>query len=93
MSEPEFYIDGNGKESIIEFNHFLIQTIRIPLKEEPSIIKIIQIALNICQYTGYGGKKQEWMTLENYLTKEDIIKINSQISKMKSSQNLIDILN
>jgi len=79
MFTPEFYIDGYGNKSIIEINHFVIQTVRIPLTEEPSIKKIIQIALNIGQYTGSGGKKKEWMHLENYLTKKNIQKMSSQI--------------
>ena len=43
MNIPEYTIDGYGNQSIIEINHFLIQTVRI--NEEPSIRKIIQIAL------------------------------------------------
>lgn len=76
---PEYTINGNGEQTIIEVNHFLIQTIRIPLNEEPSIRKIIQLALNIGQYTGSGGKKEEWMNLESYLTKENIQKLNEEI--------------
>ena len=72
MNIPEYTIDGYGNQSIIEINHFLIQTVRIPLNEEPSIRKIIQIALNIGQYTGSGGKKEKWMNLESYLTKDNI---------------------
>ena len=79
MYIPEYTIDGYGNQSIIEFNHFLIQTVRIPLNEEPNIRKIIQIALNIGQYTGSGGKKEKWMNLESYLTKENIRKLDSKI--------------
>ena len=79
MNIPEYTIDGYGNQSIIEINHFLIQTVRIPLNEEPSLRKIIQIALNIGQYTGCGGKKEKWMNLESYLTKKDIRKLDSQI--------------
>ena len=62
-------------------NHFLIQTIRIPLKEEPSLRKIIQIALNVGQYTGSGKPKEKWMNIDNYLTKDDICRINSKLNK------------
>ena len=61
---------------IIEINHFIIQTIRIPLTEEPSIKKTIQL-LNIVNIQ-IGGKKK-WMKLENYLTKNNINKINNRI--------------
>ena len=81
MLLPEFYIDGYGDKNIIEKNHFIIQTIRIPLQEKPSLRKIIQIALNIGQYTGLGGKKEKWMHLTNYLTKKNIDLINSKIPK------------
>ena len=69
MNEPEYYINGYGEKHIIEMNHFLIQTIRIPLTEKPSLRKIIQLALNIGQYTGSGGVKKEWMNLNTYLSK------------------------
>lgn len=79
MNIPEYIINGYGDKTIIELNHFLIQTIRIPLLEEPNIRKIIQLALNIGQYTGSGGKKEEWMTLDYYLSKENIKHINSEL--------------
>ena len=49
MSIFEFGIDGNGRKIMIEKNHFIIQTVRIPTNERPSIRKIMQIALNIGQ--------------------------------------------
>lgn len=79
MLQPEYYIDGYGNKGIIEKNHFLIQTIRIPLTEEPSLRKIMQLALNIGQYTGIGSNKREWMNLDNYLTKTDINNLSKQI--------------
>ena len=88
MLSPEYYIDGYGNKKIIEENHFYIQTIRIPLLEEPTLRKIIQIALNIGQYTGSNNKKEKWMKLDFYLTKESIKKINSQIPN-----NLLSNLN
>ena len=64
-------------------NHFLItKTIHIPLtKKKPSLRKIIQPALNIGQYTGSGGVKKEWMNLNTYLSKKNILKINNQLSE------------
>ena len=81
MNEPEYYINGHGEKHIIEMNHFLIQSIRIPLTEKPSLRKIIQLALNIGQYTGSGGTKKEWMSLDKYLSKNNISKINSQLNE------------
>lgn len=81
MLMPEYYIDGHDEKHIIEKNHFLIQTIRIPLTEEPNLRKIIQLALNIGQWTGSGGKKENWMKLHSYLAENDIIYLNSKIPK------------
>jgi hypothetical protein len=47
MLLPEYTINGYEEKIIIENNHFIIQQVRIPLNEKPSIRKIIQIALNI----------------------------------------------
>ena len=52
LFRAEFYIDGYGNKNIIKINHFIIQTIRIPLTEKPTLKNIIQIAVNIGQYTG-----------------------------------------
>ena len=57
---PEFLIYPNGKQELIIHNHFIIQTVRIPLKEKPSIRKIIQLALNI------DNVKVEVLNLINY---------------------------
>ncbi len=81
MLLPEYVINGYGNQEIIEINHFLIQTVRIPLTEKPTIRKIIQIALNIGQFTGSGGKKKKWMNIDNYLSKENIKKIDSKLPK------------
>lgn len=79
LNIPEYYIDGNGNKKTIELHHFLIQTIRIPLTEKPSLRKIIQLALNIGQYEGIINKKEKWMRLDYYLTKKDIREISTKI--------------
>jgi hypothetical protein len=48
MSMEEKHANGTMNEK----NHFLIQQVRIPLNEKPSIGKILQIALNMGQYKG-----------------------------------------
>jgi hypothetical protein len=52
MKLPEYSINGKNEKIIIEKNHFLIQTVRIPLTEKPILRKIMQIALNNGQYQG-----------------------------------------
>lgn len=70
MNIPEFYINGFGKTQIIEKNHFLIQTVRLP-QGITSLKKICQIALNIGQYEGYTGITIENNNINNYLLKND----------------------
>lgn len=55
MSLPEYTIDGHEKKTIVAKNHFLIQTVRIPLSEPPTLRKIMQVALNVGQYQGKKG--------------------------------------
>lgn len=71
MSMPEFFINGHGNTEIIEKNHFLIQTVRIPKNEDPSLKKVCQIALNIGQYQGYTRKTIENSSIKNYLLNSD----------------------
>jgi hypothetical protein len=56
MALPEKTIDGYGKITMLELNHFVIQLVRIPHNEEPSIIKILQLAYNYGQYVGTREK-------------------------------------
>lgn len=61
-----------------ENNHFIIQQVRIPLTEKPTIRKIIQIALNIGQYKGSGGK----MIFDNigqFIYWKDIVELSKHI--------------
>lgn len=95
MILPEYYIDGYGNTNIIEENHFLIQTVRIPKTEKPSLRKIMQIALNIGQYLGYNTKylikfedikdyiniKDMNVELSGILSKTDIIKLEKKLEK------------
>ena len=50
-SNPEIV---NGE--IQELNHFVAQMIRIPLKDNFSAVKVLQIAFNFGQLVGKGGK-------------------------------------
>ena len=52
MLLPEYTINGYEHKIIDENNHFIIQQVRIPLQDKPTIKKIMQIALNIGQYKG-----------------------------------------
>lgn len=104
MILPEYYKDGKGEEKIIEINHFIIQTVRIPTKEEANIKKLIQLALNIGQYEGlkskenpnlpydkinsYVSKNVSNIELNKHMNKENINKLNKYISKNISNKNL-----
>ena len=50
LALPEYYLLGNGQKIIDEPNHFLIQQFRLPLQNEPTFRKIMQIALNAGQF-------------------------------------------
>tara|TARA_X000000950_G_scaffold287702_1_gene401143 strand:- start:1754 stop:2212 length:459 start_codon:yes stop_codon:yes gene_type:complete len=71
MNIPEYYINGEGKKLIIEENHFLIQTVRIPNTDSPTLKKICQLALNIGQYQGYTKKNLENNNINSFLQKKD----------------------
>jgi hypothetical protein len=99
MGHPEFVINGYGKAHMIELNHFLIQTIRIPTTEKPLLRKIIQVALNIGQYNGtkkssdqclkyvtiydYVPKKYCKIKLTDILSNSNIKKLDKYLSKFK----------
>lgn len=61
-----------------ENNHFIIQQVRIPLTEKPTIRKIIQIALNIGQYRGSGGE-MIFDSIDDFITKKDTIELSKYI--------------
>ena len=84
----------------IESNHFLIQQVRIPTTEKPSIRKIIQLGLNIGQWYGKPDKslmkelKYETLNLNKlsrYVSKKDIEKISKNIPD-ESIQNIMNYL-
>jgi hypothetical protein len=72
----KYTINGYEEKIIIENNHFIIQQVRIPLTEKPTIRKIIQIALNIGQYRGSRGK----MIFDNigqFIYRKDIVELSN----------------
>ncbi len=74
----KYTINGYDKKSLIENNHFIIQQVRIPLKESPTIRKIIQVALNIGQHKGSGGKII-FNNIDEFITKKDIVELSKYI--------------
>lgn len=79
----------NNSDNMIKQHHFLIQLIRIPKNEKPTLQKISQIALNIGQYL---GSKEHDQRLNAY--KQDIkvkyIKATDYIPKEDASKKLTD---
>jgi hypothetical protein len=85
MLLPEYTINGYEEKIIIENNHFIIQQVRIPLTEKPTIRKIIQIALNIGQHKGSSGKpcsinRIGLNNIKQFIYQKDIIELSKHIS-------------
>lgn len=84
MQLPEYTIDGYENKVINLKNHFIIQQVRIPMKEEPTIKKIIQIALNIGQYQGVNNEKYIYNVklnnIHQFLYNDDIDKLSTYLS-------------
>jgi len=106
MDLPEYIIDGHEKKIMIVVNHFIIQCVRIPLKEEPNIIRILQLALNIGQYLGHVSKHDHGvkpdinnfitnLKLSDYISDEDMAKINERLSEdiMREILNIPELKN
>ena len=70
---------------MIELHHFMIQAVRIPIQEQPSLLKIIQIALNLGQYEGLVQGKKDIniisLDLNDYIDADDIKEINKKITE------------
>ena len=84
MLLPEYTINGYEEKIIIENNHFIIQQVRIPLTEKPTIRKIIQIALNIGQYKGskvkpYNISRIELNNIGQFISQKDIMELSKHI--------------
>lgn len=84
MLLPEYSINGYETKEINENNHFIIQQVRIPLNENPTIKKIIQIALNIGQYKGTNNNNFiyniKFNNITQFIYKTDIIELSKYIS-------------
>ena len=74
----------------IEINHFLRQQVRIPAEEEPTLRRIMQLALNSGQYLAlkdsslsifpdFDYSDSGLALLQTYLFERDIVRISSQI--------------
>lgn len=79
--------DTDEKGETIEINHFLLQQVRIPANDNPTLLKILQVALNIGQLLGYatdaelneiGYHNFGLESLYNYISKSNA----SEFSKM-----------
>jgi hypothetical protein len=92
MALPEKTIDGYGNITMLELNHFVIQLVRIPHNEEPSIIKILQLAYNYGQYVGTREKLltksgtfngiENVDTIHKFISQEDIEKVDSELRQL-----------
>ena len=77
MELPEYEVNNSDIE-IIEMNHFMIQTVKIPNENIFSVIKLLQISFNIGQFLGMDGNLEHLARskIEEFISAEDIQKIN-----------------
>jgi len=102
MLVSEYTINGYGDDPIIiASHHFLIQQVRIPTNDKPTIRKILQVALNIGQWKGRPDpalmKKIKYSTLgldklSKYITDKDIKKLSAKISPVIMDSVLLYLL-
>lgn len=78
-------VEKNEDGTINEKNHFMRQLANIPCNDNPTLTKIIQIALNIGQLLGTTTLKEQidkkYEKLETYVNKKDIEIISKKIPK------------
>jgi hypothetical protein len=90
---PEKTVNGYGKETVNEQNHFLIQTVRLPTEStDITLRKLLQIALNIGQFIGISDETYSWMYLEKYVKTDSIKKMDKIITKDLMESILTEIL-
>ena len=84
MLLPEYTINGYENKLIDENNHFIIQQVRIPLQDKPTIKKIMQIALNIGQYKGTSQNKNitniTYNNINQFIFKNDIVELSKYLT-------------
>ena len=96
MLLPEYTINGYENKVIDENNHFIIQQVRIPLQDKPTIKKIMQIALNIGQYKGISKcinktkniKNINYNNINQFIFKNDIVELSKYLTN-----DIIDAIN
>ena len=98
LNLPEYVINGKGEKITLEKEHFLIQQVRIPITEELSIRKVLQVAYNIGQYRGMKSSELDDLLLGDIQIKADLKIIDFmyksdiiRLSKYISSEQLIKL--
>ena len=79
MNYPEYIINGYDVKEILEPNHFLIQQVRLPIKDDCTIRKVVQLGLNIGQWIG-NPNKELWEEI-NYPTKYRLNELSTYVTK------------
>lgn len=89
MGLTEFEVNGHGHRKIDEEGHFAIKTVRIPRTEQPTLRKIMQVALNIGQFEGYF-RHRNYVNAGGVLTPNN--KFEDYISKGEGQKKLTLIM-
>ena len=85
---PEFYIDGFGKKHRVDFNHYLMEQIRLPEREDPTLKEVLKMAFNAGLKKGSmkGSKGSDMDKLKYYVKKKEIDKLSTILDDNVMSQ-------
>ena len=88
MDLTEYTINGRNEKKLHETNHYLIQTVRIPLTEKANLRKVLQVAVNLGQLLGVWSVTEylfitdrQLESLEAYLAPSEIAKLDQFLAQ------------
>ena len=87
---PEYYVDGLGKNHRIDFNHYLMEQIRLPQRQDPTLKEVLEMAFNIGLKRGSmkGSKASDMDKLRYFLKDREIDKLSTVLDNNVMSQIL-----
>ncbi len=88
MDMTEYTINGRNENKLHENNHYLIQTVRIPLTEKGNLRKVLQVGVNLGQLLGVWSEMEYLFindraldSLQAYLAPSEIAKLDQFLAQ------------